>query len=130
MVESADTAKIAEITKTESTESGYAVTVKCKNSGNVKITASAVGTDGTAYTAELELIIVVNSASGTQTVDGTDSVDSDLPDSGFASDMTSDTDSGFADDDQQNDYVDIIPNEDNTDFSDDEGSWESGDSGF
>ena len=44
--------------------------------------------------------------------------------------MTSDTDSGFADDDQQNDYVDIIPNEDNTDFSDDEGSWESGDSGF
>ncbi len=129
-VESADTAKIAEITKIESTESGYAVTVKCKNSGNVKITASAVGTDGTAYTAELELIIVVNSASGTQTVDGTDPVDSDLPDSGFASDMTSDTDSGFADDDQQNDYVDIIPNEDNTDFSDDEGSWESGDSGF
>lgn len=125
-----DTSKIAKIDKIESTEKGYAVTVTCKNSGKVIIKASVVGKDGTSYTAELELTIEIDGLSGTQTADGTDPVDSDLTDSGFASDMTSDADSGFADDDQQNDYVDIIPNEDSADFSDDDGSWESGDSGF
>lgn len=127
-----DTSNIAEISNIALSENGkgYAITIKCKNSGTVKIKASAVGKDGTPYTAEFELTIEIDGSSGTQTVDGTDSVDSDLTDSGFASDMTSEPDSGFADDDQQNDYVDIIPNEDSTDFSDDDGSWESGESGF
>ena len=127
-----DTSNIAEISEIAVSENGngYAITIKCKNSGKVRIKASAIGKDGTPYTAKLELTIEIDGSSGTQTVDGTDPVDSDLTDSGFASDMTSDTDSGFADDDQQNDYVDIIPNEDSADFSDDDGSWESGDSGF
>lgn len=41
---------------------------------------------------------------------------------------SSDAASGW--EDQNNDTIDIIPNESPDDFSEDDGSWESGDSGF
>lgn len=116
------------ITKVEKTSATtYAVTVKGFQAGSFTITFGVVGADGiTNYTDSFQLTVKdpVTSGQNTSDVPGTDPAAdgwAESPEEDF--DFTSDAAAGWGD--QSNDYVDIVPDEDNAGFTGDGGNWES-----
>ena len=128
------TTSIASITgfKHEVGSETYEITVTGSKVGSVTISVSALGADKkTTYDAVVTVEVL--SPDGGQAV-STDSSDSDAASDDWSdnstdsSDFTSDNTSDWGD--ENDNTVDIIPNESQDDFSAEEGSWESGDNGF
>ena len=120
---------VGAVTVSEISDNQFTVTIESLVPATltVKGTYTYKGVEYTSYT----WINVIGLESG-QTV-STDPSDSETGDdwSGSSTDSanySSDAASGW--EDQNNDTIDIIPNESPDDFSEDDGSWESGDSGF
>ena len=128
------TTSIASITgfKHEVGSETYEITVTGSKVGSVTISVSALGADKkTTYDAVVTVEVL--SPDGGQAV-STDSSNSDAASDDWSdnstdsSDFTSDNTSDWGD--ENDNTVDIIPNESQDDFSAEEGSWESGDNGF
>lgn len=128
------TTSIASITgfKHEVGSETYEITVTGSKVGSVTISVSALGADKkTTYDAVVTVEVL--SPDGGQAV-STDSSDSDAASDDWSdnstdsSDFTSENTSDWGD--ENDNTVDIIPNESQDDFSAEEGSWESVDNGF
>lgn len=120
---------VGAVTVSEISDNQFTVTIESLVPATltVKGTYTYKGVEYTSYT----WINVIGLESG-QTV-STDPSDSETGADWFGSsadsaNYSSDAASGW--EDQNNDTIDIIPNESLDDFSEDDGSWESGDSGF
>ena len=120
---------VGAVTVSEISDNQFTVTIESLVSATltVKGTYTYKGVEYTSYT----WINVIGLESG-QTV-STDPSDSETGadwagSSADSANYSSDAASGW--EDQNNDTIDIIPNESPDDFSEDDGSWESGDSGF
>ena len=120
---------VGAVTVSEISDNQFTVTIESLVPATltVKGTYTYKGVEYTSYT----WINVIGSESG-QTV-STDPSDSETGadwsgSSADSANYSSDAASGW--EDQNNDTIDIIPNESPDDFSEDDGSWESGDSGF
>lgn len=120
---------VGAVTVSEISDNQFTVTIESLVPATltVKGTYTYKGVEYTSYT----WINVIGLESG-QTV-STDPSDSETGadwagSSADSANYSSDAASGW--EDQNNDTIDIIPNESPDDFSEDDGSWESGDSGF
>lgn len=120
---------VGAVTVSEISDNQFTVTIESLVPATltVKGTYTYKGVEYTSYT----WINVIGLESG-QTV-STDPSDSETGadwsgSSADSANYSSDAASGW--EDQNNDTIDIIPNESADDFSEDDGSWESGDSGF
>ena len=120
---------VGAVTVSEISDNQFTVTIESLVPATltVKGTYTYKGVEYTSYT----WINVIGLESG-QTV-STDPSDSETGadwagSSADSANYSSDAASGWKD--QNNDTIDIIPNESPDDFSEDDGSWESGDSGF
>lgn len=120
---------VGAVTVSEISDNQFTVTIESfvPATLTVKGTYTYKGVEYTSYT----WINVIGLESG-QTV-STDPSDSETGadwsgSSADSANYSSDAASGW--EDQNNDTIDIIPNESADDFSEDDGSWESGDSGF
>lgn len=120
---------VGAVTVSEISDNQFTVTIESLVPATltVKGTYTYKGVEYTSYT----WINVIGLESG-QTV-STDPSDSETGadwagNSADSANYSSDAASGW--EDQNNDTIDIIPNESPDDFSEDDGSWESGDSGF
>lgn len=120
---------VGAVTVSEISDNQFTVTIESLVPATltVKGTYTYKGVEYTSYT----WINVIGLESG-QTV-STDPSDSETGadwsgSSADSANYSSDAASGW--EDQNNDTIDIIPNESTDDFSEDDGSWESGDSGF
>lgn len=120
---------VGAVTVSEISDNQFTVTIESLVPATltVKGTYTYKGVEYTSYT----WINVIGLESG-QTV-STDPSDSETGadwsgSSADSANYSSDATSGW--EDQNNDIIDIIPNEFPDDFSEDDGSWESGDSGF
>ena len=120
---------VGAVTVSEISDNQFTVTIESLVPATltVKGTYTYKGVEYTSYT----WINVIGLESG-QTV-STDPSDSETGadwsgSSADSANYSSDATSGW--EDQNNDTIDIIPNESPDDFSEDDGSWESGDSGF
>lgn len=120
---------VGAVTVSEISDNQFTVTIESLVPATltVKGTYTYKGVEYTSYT----WINVIGLESG-QTV-STDPSDSETGadwagSSADGANYSSDAASGW--EDQNNDTIDIIPNESPDDFSEDDGSWESGDSGF
>lgn len=120
---------VGAVTVSEISDNQFTVTIESLVPATltVKGTYTYKGVEYTSYT----WINVIGLESG-QTV-STDPSDSETGadwsgSSADSANYSSDAASGW--EDQNNDTIDIIPNESLDDFSEDDGSWESGDSGF
>lgn len=120
---------VGAVTVSEISDNQFTVTIESLVPATltVKGTYTYKGLEYTSYT----WINVIGLESG-QTV-STDPSDSETGadwagSSADSANYSSDAASGW--EDQNNDTIDIIPNESPDDFSEDDGSWESGDSGF
>lgn len=120
---------VGAVTVSEISDNQFTVTIESLVPATltVKGTYTYKGVEYTSYT----WINVIELESG-QTV-STDPSDSETGadwagSSADSANYSSDAASGW--EDQNNDTIDIIPNESPDDFSEDDGSWESGDSGF
>lgn len=120
---------VGAVTVSEISDNQFTVTIESLVPATltVKGTYTYKGLEYTSYT----WINVIGLESG-QTV-STDPSDSETGadwsgSSADSANYSSDAASGW--EDQNNDTIDIIPNESADDFSEDDGSWESGDSGF
>lgn len=120
---------VGAVTVSEISDNQFTVTIESLVPATltVKGTYTYKGVEYTSYT----WINVIGLESG-QTV-STDPSDSETGadwagSSADSANYSSDAASGW--EDQNNDTIDIIPNESSDDFSEDDGSWESGDSGF
>ena len=126
-MERSDTDGMPVITKIEKTSATiYGVTIKGFQSGYFTITFNAVGADGTTnYTDSFQLAIKEQSISeqNPSDISETDPVNpgwTETPEED--SDFTSDDATGWGE--QNNDYVDIVPDDDGEGFTGDSGNWE------
>lgn len=126
-MERSDTDGMPVITKIEKTSATiYGVTIKGFQSGSFTITFNAVGADGTTnYADSFQLAIKEQSISeqNPSDISETDSVNpgwTETPEEN--SDFTSDDATGWGE--QNNDYVDIVPDDDSEGFTGDSGNWE------
>ena len=109
----------------------YELTVTGYKPGSVTISVSALGADKkTTYNAAVtvEVLPPKGQAVSTDPSNSYPAADDWSDNSIDGSSFTSGTASGW--DDENSDTLDIIPNESQGNFSADDGSWESGDSGF
>ena len=120
---------VGAVTVSEISDNQFTVTIESL----VPATLTAKGTytyKGVEYTSYTWINVIGLESGQTVSTDPSDS-ETGADWSGSSADSanySSDAASGW--EDQNNDTIDIIPNESPDDFSEDDGSWESGDSGF